>query len=69
MPHLGTRILGIHTTRMTIQGPKLETIDHFKFLGAIISDEGSIREVLSRASQTMAALTRLKTSGKTRTSE
>ena len=45
---------------ITIQGQKLETVDHFKYLGAIICDEGSRREVLSRAAQTMAALTRLK---------
>ena len=40
---------------ITIQGQKLETVDHFKYLGAIICDEGSRREVLSRA-----ALARLK---------
>ena len=46
---------------ITIQRQKLETVDHFKYLGAIICDEGSRREVLSRAAQTMAALARLKT--------
>ena len=45
---------------ITIQGQKLETVDHFKYLDAIICDEGSRREVLSRAAQTMAALARLK---------
>ena len=45
---------------ITIQGQKLERVDHFKYLGAIIYDEGSRREVLSRAAQTMAALARLK---------
>ena len=45
---------------ITIQGQKLETVDHFKYLGAIICDEGSRREALSRAAQTMAALARLK---------
>ena len=45
---------------ITIQGQKLETENHFKYLGAIICDEGSRREVLSRAAQTMAALARLK---------
>ena len=41
---------------ITIQGQKLETVDHFKYLGAIICDEGSRRELLSIASETMAAL-------------
>ena len=45
---------------ITIQGQKLETVDHCKYIGAIICDEGSRREVLSRAAQTMAALARLK---------
>ena len=46
--------------RPTIQGQKLETVHHFKYLGAIICDEGSKREELSRAAQTMAALARLR---------
>ena len=45
---------------ITIQGQKLETVDHFKYLGAIICDEGSRREVLSRAAQTMSALCQTK---------
>ena len=39
---------------ITIQGQKFETVDHFKYVGAIICDEGS------RAAQTTAALARLK---------
>ena len=47
----------LHLQRdITIQGQKLETVEHFKCLGAIISDESSRREVLSRAAQTMATL-------------
>ena len=38
----------------------METVDHFKYLGAIICDECFRREVLSRATQTMAAHARLK---------
>ena len=38
----------------------METVDHFKYLGAIICDEGSRREVLPRAAQIMAALARQK---------
>ena len=45
---------------ITIPGQKLEIVDHFKYLGAIICDEGSRREVISSAAQTMAALARLK---------
>ena len=45
---------------ITTQGQKLKKVDHFKYLGAIICDEGSRSEVLSRAAQTMAALARLK---------
>ena len=45
---------------ITVKGQKLETVDHFKYLGAIIFDEVSRREVLSIAAQTMAALVRLK---------
>ena len=45
---------------ITIQGHKLETVDHFKYLDAMICGEGSRREVLSRAAQTMAAFARLK---------
>ena len=43
-----------------IQGQQLETVDHFKYLGTIICDEGSKRDVLSRAAHTMVALARLK---------
>ena len=33
----------------TIEGQKLETVYHFKYIGVIICDERSMREVLSRA--------------------
>ena len=45
---------------ITIQGQNLEIVDHLKYIGAIICDEGSRREVLFRAAQTIAALARLK---------
>ena len=45
---------------ITIQGQKLETVDHFKYIGSIICDEGSRREMPSRAAQTMTALAGLK---------
>ena len=36
------------------------TVTSFKYLGSVISDEGSKPEILSRIAQTTAALTRLK---------
>ena len=39
---------------------KLEIITSFKYLGSVITDEGSKPEILSRTAQTTAALTRLK---------
>ena len=41
-------------------GQKLETVTSFKYLGSVITDEGSKPEILSRIAQTAAALTRLK---------
>ena len=35
---------------ITIQGQKLEIVDHFKYLGAIICDEGSRRSALQSCS-------------------
>ena len=43
-----------------MNGQKLETITSFKYLGSVITDEGSKPEILSRIAQTTAALTRLK---------
>ena len=45
---------------ITMQEQKLDIVDHFKYIGAILCDEGSRGDVLSRAAQTMAALARLK---------
>ena len=47
-------------TEVKIQGQKLETVTSFKYLGSVITDEGSKPEILSRKVQTTAALTRLK---------
>ena len=43
-----------------MNGQKLETITSFKYLGSVITEEGSKTEILSRIAQTTAALTRLK---------
>ena len=44
--------------KVTVQ--KLETVTNFKYLGSVITDEGSKPEILYRIAQTTAALTRLK---------
>ena len=43
-----------------VTGQKLGTVTRFKYLGAVVSDDGSKPEVLSRIAQAIAALTKLK---------
>ena len=43
-----------------IKGQRLEEVENYKYLGAIISNEGLKSEILSRIAQTTAALSRLK---------
>ena len=45
---------------------KLETVTSFKYLGSVMTEDGSNPEILSRTAQTTAALTRLKPVGLTR---
>ena len=52
-------ISGINT-EVKVNGQKLEKATGFKYLGSVITDEGSKLEILSRIAQTTAALTRLK---------
>ena len=47
-------------TKIKINGRKLETATSFKYLGSVITAEGSKPEILSRIAQTIPALTRLK---------
>ena len=47
-------------TEIKVNGQKLETVTSSKFLGSVITDEGSKPEILSTIAQTTAALTRLK---------
>ena len=53
-------------TEIKVNGQKLEKVTSFKYLGSVISDKGSMSEILSRIAQTTAALTRLKTTELTR---
>ena len=45
---------------INVKGHKLGTVTSFKYLGAVISDDGSNPEILSRIEQATAALTKLK---------
>ena len=47
-------------TEIKVNRQKLETVTSFKYLGSVITDEGSKPEILSRIAHTAAALTRLK---------
>ena len=48
------------STDITIDNKKLETVRSFKYLGAIVSDEGSKPEVLPGIAQSTAAVTKQK---------
>ena len=39
-------------TEIKVDGQKLETVTSFKYLGSVITDEGSRPEILSRIAQT-----------------
>ena len=47
-------------TEIKVKGQKLETVTNFKYLGSVVTDEGSKPQILSRIAQATAALTRLK---------
>ena len=46
--------------KIKVKGQKLGTATSFKYLGVVVSDDGSKPEVLSRSAQATAALTKLK---------
>ena len=54
------------TKTIKVKGYNFETVTSFKYLGAILTDEGTKREVLTRIAQATSALTKLKTVGKDR---
>ena len=45
-------------TEIKVNGQKLETVTSFKYLGSVITDQGSKPEILPRIAQTTAALTK-----------
>ena len=47
-------------TEIEVNGQKLETVTSFKYLGLVITDEGSKPKILYRIAQATAALIRLK---------
>ncbi|WP_419587780.1 hypothetical protein, partial [Thiolapillus sp.] len=47
-------------TEIKVNRQRLETVTSFKYLGSVITGEGSKPEILSRIAQATAALTRLK---------
>ena len=47
-------------TGIKVNGQKLETVTRFKYLGSVMTDEGSKPAKLFRIAQATAALTRLK---------
>ena len=65
-----TKLMTNNTSGMNreikVNEQKLETVTSFKYLGSVITDEGSKPEILSRIAQTTAALTRLKPLGNDR---
>ena len=46
--------------RLKVKEQKFGTVTSFKYLGAVVSDDGSKPEILSRLMQATAALTKLK---------
>ena len=57
---LMTNSANIIQRELKVKGQKLGTVTSFKYLGAVVSDDGSKLEVLSRIAQATAALTKLK---------
>ena len=47
------------STQIKVNGQKLETVTSLKYLGSVLTDEGSEPEIFSRI-ESIAALTRLK---------
>ena len=48
------------SSNIRVNGEKLETVQSFRYLEAIVTDEGSMPEIFSRIAQTIAELKKLK---------
>ena len=57
---MSNKAIGL-TKTIKVKGYNLETVTYFKYLGAIVTDEGTKREVLTRIAQATSPLTKLKT--------
>ena len=57
---LMTNSANVIQRELKVIGQKLGIVTSFKYLGAIVSDEGSKLDILSRIAQSTAALTKLK---------
>ena len=51
--------IGIHR-EIKVKGQKLDTVTSFKYLGAVVSDDGSEPETLTKIAHATAALIKLK---------
>ena len=49
----------IQPTKIKVKGQKLGTVTSFTYLGAVVSDDGSKPEILSRIAQATVTLTKL----------
>ena len=59
-PKLMTNKTNSINTDIRVNGEKLEAVESFKYLGSIVTDQGSKPEVIARIAQTIAALTKLR---------
>ena len=58
---MATSIAEVLVTDIYVKDQALETVDQFKYLGAIVSDEGSRPRIIARIAQATSALIKLKT--------
>ena len=53
-----THCEGHFNNSISLHGEIIESVDTFKYLGSILDDNGSTKEILSRIAQTIASLTK-----------